>query len=59
MKLAKSKRPSAREIEFDAKLLLESLRGHADARTGRGKIAMRTTTLLAAVSSLKSSRDRR
>ena len=45
------KKPSAKKIEpvkeisFDARLLLESLRGHADALEGKRKLTMRTTTL--------------
>jgi len=35
----------AKEIAFDVNLLLESLRGHADALEGKRKVTMRTTTL--------------
>ncbi|MEI7819343.1 MAG: transcriptional regulator [Verrucomicrobiota bacterium] len=51
MKSNESKKPSAKktervkEIAFDVNLLLESLRGHADALEGKRKITMRTTIL--------------
>jgi putative transcriptional regulator len=40
-----SKKRSAKTINFESNLLLESLRGHADALEGRAKVTMRTTTL--------------
>jgi putative transcriptional regulator len=46
MKSKESKRHSAKEIEFDAGLLLESLRGHADHLEGRKKVTMRVTNLV-------------
>jgi DNA-binding transcriptional regulator YiaG len=51
MKCNASKKPLARKIEpvkeivFGANLLLESLRGHADALEGKRKLTMRTRTL--------------
>ena len=51
MKSNASKKPSAKkiktvkEVAFDANLLLESLRGHADALEGKRKLTMRTITL--------------
>jgi len=46
MKSKKSKKHSAKEIEFDAGLLLKSLRGHADHLEDKKKVTMRVTTLL-------------
>jgi len=37
---------SAKQIEFDAELLLESLRGHADHLEGKKKLTMRVTKLI-------------
>jgi putative transcriptional regulator len=45
MKSKESKKRSAKSIAFDSKLLLESLRGHANALEGKGKLTIRTTTL--------------
>lgn len=45
MKSKESKKRSAKTINFNTNLLLESLRGHADALEGRTKVTMRTTTL--------------
>ena len=45
MKSKGSKRHSVKEIEFDAGLLLQSLRGHADHLEGKKKLTLRTTTL--------------
>lgn len=51
MKSNASKKPSVKkteprkEVVFDANLLLESLRGHADALEGKRKLTMRTTIL--------------
>src|SRR5256885_9973786 len=46
MKSKESKPLSAKEIEFDADLLLQSLRGHADHLEGEKKITMRVTQLI-------------
>jgi putative transcriptional regulator len=46
MKSKESNRRSAKEIEFDAGLLLQSLRGHADHLEGKRKLTLRTTTLV-------------
>ncbi len=46
MKSKESKLRSVKEIEFDAGLLLESLRGHADHLEGKQKLTLRTTTLV-------------
>ena len=43
MKSKESKTPSAKEIEFSAELLLQSLRGHADHLEGKKKLTMRLT----------------
>lgn len=45
MKSKESKKRSAKPINFETNLLLESLRGHADTLEGRAKVTMRTTTL--------------
>ncbi len=44
MKSKESKPHSAKEIEFDAELLLQSLRGHADHLEGKKKLTMRVTS---------------
>ena len=41
-----SKRRSAKQIELDAGLLLQSLRGHADHLEGKEKLTLRVTTLI-------------
>lgn len=46
MKFKESKRRLAKEVEFDANLLLESLRDHADHLEGKKKLTLRTTTLV-------------
>lgn len=46
MKSKESKRHSAKEIEFDAGLLLQSLRDHADHLAGKKKLTLRTTALV-------------
>ena len=46
MKSKGSKQRSVKEIEFNAALLLESLRGHADHLTGKKKVTMRITNLV-------------
>jgi putative transcriptional regulator len=46
MKSKGSKKHSAREIEFDGALLLQSLRGHADHLEGKKKVTMRLTNLV-------------
>lgn len=46
MKSKESRRPSAKEVEFDASLLLQSLRGHADHLEGKKKLTLRTNTLV-------------
>src|SRR4029077_18114696 len=46
MKFKGSKKHSAKEIEFDAGLLLQSLRGHADHLEGKKKVTMRVTNLV-------------
>jgi putative transcriptional regulator len=55
MKSKESIKHSAKEIEFDADLLLQSLRGHAEHLEGKKKVTMRTTNLLipAAVKGIK------
>lgn len=45
MKSKESNRRSAKEVEFDADLLLQSLRDHADHLEGKKKLTLRTTTL--------------
>ena len=56
MKSKESKSRSKREIEFDANLLLESLRDHADHLEGKKKLTLRVTNLMlpARVKSIKS-----
>jgi|ERR1051326_665933 putative transcriptional regulator len=46
MKSKESKKRSAKEIEFDPDLLLQSLRGHADHLEGKKKLTMRVSTIL-------------
>ncbi len=46
MKSNGSRKPTAREIEFDADALLQSLRGHADHLEGRKKLTLRVTRLV-------------
>jgi len=46
MKSKESKGRSAKEIEFDANLLLESLRDYADHLEGKKKLTLRTTSLV-------------
>lgn len=46
MKFKGSKKHSAKEIEFDAGLLLQSLQGHADHLGGKKKVTMRVTNLV-------------
>ena len=46
MKSNGSKPHSAKQIEFEADLLLESLRGHADHLAGKKKLTLRVTSLL-------------
>ena len=46
MKSKGSKRRLEKEIEFDADLLLESLRGHADHLEGKRKLTMRMSELV-------------
>ena len=55
MKSNGSKRRSAKEIEFDAGLLLRSLRGHAEQLEGKRKLTLRVTELVlpAGVKSIK------
>jgi putative transcriptional regulator len=57
MKSNGSKRHSVKEIEFDADLLLQSVRGHADHLEGKKKLTLRITNLVlpAAVKSIKPS----
>ena len=43
MKSKESKASSVKQIEFDAELLLQSLRGHADHLEGKKKLTMRVT----------------
>jgi DNA-binding transcriptional regulator YiaG len=45
MKSKESKQPSVKEIEFDADLLLQSLRGHADHLECKRKLTLRVTNL--------------
>jgi len=45
MKSKGSRKRLAKEIEFDAGLLLQSLRGHADHLEGKRKVTMRVTNL--------------
>jgi putative transcriptional regulator len=45
MKSNESNRRSAKEIEFDASQLLESLRGHADHLEGKKKLTLRVSNL--------------
>jgi putative transcriptional regulator len=45
MKSKELKRHSVKEIEFDANLLLQSLRDHADNLEGKKKLTLRVTTL--------------
>jgi putative transcriptional regulator len=55
MKSNGSKRRSAEEIEFDARLLLRSLRCHAEQLEGKRKLTLRVTELVlpASVKSIK------
>ena len=46
MKSKESSRRSAKEIEFDADQLLQSLRGHADHLEGKRKLTLRVTSLI-------------
>jgi putative transcriptional regulator len=46
MKSKESKGRSVKEIEFDANLLLESLRGHADHLEGKTKVTMRSSAIV-------------
>jgi putative transcriptional regulator len=46
MKSKESKPRSAKQIEFDADLLLESLRGHAEHLEGNKKVTMRVTSIV-------------
>ena len=46
MKSKGSRKHSAKEIEFDAALLLQSLRGHADHLEAKKKVTMRVTNLV-------------
>jgi len=45
VKFKESKTPSAKEIEFDADLLLQSLRDHAEHLEGKKKLTLRVTSL--------------
>ena len=56
MKSKESKPRSRKEIEFDASLLLQSLRDHADHLAGKKKLTLRVTSLVlpAPVKSIKS-----
>ena len=46
MKSNGSKRHSAKQIEFDAEVLLQSLRGYADHLEGKKKLTLRVTELV-------------
>jgi putative transcriptional regulator len=46
MKSKESKASSVKEIEFNAELLLHSLRGHADHLEGKKKLTMRLTRIV-------------
>jgi DNA-binding transcriptional regulator YiaG len=46
MKSKESKRRSVKEVEFDADLLLESLRGHGEHLEGKRKLTLRVNTLV-------------
>jgi putative transcriptional regulator len=46
MKCTESRKRSAKEVEFDANLLPQSLRDHADYLEGKKKLTLRTTTFI-------------
>ena len=46
MKSNGSKRHSAKQIEFDAEVLLQGLRGHAEHLEGKEKLTLRVTSLI-------------
>ena len=46
MRSKESRTRSAREIEFDADLLLQSLRGHGDHLEGKTKLTLRVSSLV-------------